>query len=270
MEPTDATRPASLPSSDMAADVASASATLQQTENAAAERTQSVFVARETNSATVHHTHIADTFGTLLWVFTFMSVAGLVGETIQHYLAFGEWESRMGFIWGPFSPIYGTAAVLITMILEPLQDRPVAFLLLVGGVVGGSLEYFASWAMETFWGVVAWSYLNIPFNFDGRTDVFHCVIWGTLGVLWVKAGLPLFQRVFDRINLKGAPYRIITGALAVFMVLNIAVTITVLLRADARTHDIPPQNALEQLYDVVYPNEVLSQRFQNMGGIGVQ
>lgn len=116
-----------------------------------------------------------------------------------------NWESRAGFIWGPFSPIYGLAAVLLTMLLEPLQDKGVPLLLTVSAVVGGSLEYFASWAMETFWGVVAWSYLNIPLNFDGRTDVFHCLIWGTIGVLWVKVGLQLCQRIFNRVNTTGRP-----------------------------------------------------------------
>lgn len=230
----------------------------------ALERTGSVV------DADSHHTHIADSFGTLLWVFTIMSFVGLVGETLQHFFAFGEWESRMGFIWGPFSPIYGTAAVLLTIFLEPLQDKPVAFLLVVGGVVGGALEYFASWAMETFWGVVAWSYLTIPFNFDGRTDLFHCIIWGALGTLWVKIGLPLCQRAFDRINMKGTLYRVTTGALAVFMALNIVVTCTVLLRADARAHGIPPQNPIEQAYDTMYPSDMLQKRFHNMGGLGIQ
>ena len=151
--------------------------------------------ARELNrhaaSATHEQTHLAEHPGQLVWIFMGMSVVGLMGETLQHLVAFGELESRAGFIWGPFSPIYGLAAVLLTMLLEPLQDKGVPLLLAVSAVVGGSLEYFASWAMETFWGVVAWSYLNIPLNFDGRTDVFHCLIWGTIGVLWVKVGLQL-------------------------------------------------------------------------------
>lgn len=198
-----------------------------------------------------------------------MSVVGLMGETLQHLVAFGELESRAGFIWGPFSPIYGLAAVLLTMLLEPLQDKGVPLLLTVSAVVGGSLEYFASWAMETFWGVVAWSYLNIPLNFDGRTDVFHCLIWGTIGVLWVKVGLQLCQRIFNRVNTAGAPYRAATAALSIFMALDIAMTIIVLLRADARTDGIPPQNPIEQFCDTAYPTDMLQKRFHNMGGLGI-
>lgn len=242
----------------------------QQTPN---ERIAVVELARELNrhsgSATHEQTHLAEHPGQLVWIFMGMSVVGLMGETLQHLVAFGELESRAGFIWGPFSPIYGLAAVLLTMLLEPLQDKGVPLLLAVSAVVGGSLEYFASWAMETFWGVVAWSYLNIPFNFDGRTDVFHCLIWGTIGVLWVKVGLQLCQRIFNRVNTTGAPYRAATAALSIFMALDIAMTIIVLLRADARTDGIPPQNPIEQFCDTAYPTDMLQKRFHNMGGLGI-
>lgn len=230
-------------------------------------------LARELDHHHTEHTHvqthIAEHPGQLVWVFMGMSIVGLAGETLQHLIAFGELESRAGFIWGPFSPIYGLAAVLLTMMLEPLQDKGVPLLLAVSAVVGGSLEYFASWAMETFWGVVAWSYLNIPFNFDGRTDIFHCLIWGTIGVLWVKIGLQLCQRIFDHVNITGTLYRVATGALSVFMVLDIVMTVVVLLRADARTENVPPQNALEQFCDVAYPTDMLQKRFHNMGGLGM-
>lgn len=237
------------------------------------ERIAVVELARELNrhaaSATHEQTHLAEHPGQLVWIFMGMSVVGLAGETLQHLVAFGELESRAGFIWGPFSPIYGLAAVLLTMLLEPLQDKGVPLLLTVSAVVGGSLEYFASWAMETFWGVVAWSYLNIPLNFDGRTDVFHCLIWGTIGVLWVKVGLQLCQRIFNRVNTTGAPYRVATAALSIFMAFDIAMTIIVLLRADARTDGIPPQNPIEQFCDTAYPTDMLQKRFHNMGGIGI-
>lgn len=223
-----------------------------------------------TPAAAPVRTAVARRFSTLLWVFATLSIVGLAGETLQHWAVFGELESRPGFIWGPFSPIYGLAAVLLSVFLEPLQDKPIPVLILIGGAVGGGLEYFASWAMETYWGVVAWSYLDLPFNFDGRTDLFHCLVWGTLGALWVRIGLPIAQRVFDRIDLEGMTYRVCTAALAIFMAANIAVTVTVLLRADARTHGVAPQNAIEELYDAVYPTDYLQKLFHNMGGIGIR
>lgn len=213
-------------------------------------------------------THVGDRPSKLVWVFAIMAVGGLAMESVQHIIAFGEWENRMGLIWGPFSPIYGLAALLLTSMLEPLQERSAALLFLIGAVLGGGLEYFTSWAMETFWGVVAWSYLEIPLNFDGRTDIFHCIVWGALSVLWIKVGLPLFERGFNRVNVEGAAYRIVSTLLSVFLIVDAFVTVTAMLRADARTHGEPAITPLGQLYDQAYPNEVLQERFGNMGGIG--
>ena len=230
---------------------------------------QATALERSSSPAISERTHVGESFTKLLWVFLLMSVVGLIGETLQHYLVFNEWESRPGFIWGPFSPIYGTAAVLLTLILEPLQKKNALVLIAIGAIVGGGLEYFASWAMETFGGIVAWSYLNNPFNFDGRTDLFHALVWGTLGMLWVKIGLLLCEKGFSYLNLKSKLSRFVTVALSVFLVLNIIMTICVLVRTDDRASGIPPQNAFEQYIDYAYPTEMLQKRFHNMGGLGM-
>lgn len=208
----------------------------------------------------------------LTWVFAIMSIVGLVGETIQHYLAFnGEWESRAGFIWGPFSPIYGTAAMLLTVLalhLDKGETRSNLFIFCVAALVGGAVEYIASWAMETFWGIVAWSYLDAPGNFNGRTDIFHMVIWGLLGLAWVKLGWPVVKKAFSKINVSSIAYRIITWALFAFLVCDAFMTIAVMLRADARTQGVEASTPIERALDEYYPNEVLQARFENMGGIG--
>lgn len=214
-------------------------------------------------------------FSTLLmltWVFTIMSIVGLVGETIQHYVAFdGELESRAGFIWGPFSPIYGLASLLLTLLalkIDEGETRSSLTIFCIAALVGGAVEYFASWAMETFWGIVAWSYLEIPGNFNGRTDIFHMVIWGLLGLAWVKLGWPVVKKAFAKVNTTGLAYRVITWALFVFLICDTVMTIAVMLRADARTHGDVANTPIEQMLDTYYPNEVLQARFENMGGIG--
>lgn len=226
------------------------------------DRTKAVVVSTET-------TQVRKSYSKLIWIFMIVSIGGLIGETLQHYIAFGVWESRPGFIWGPFSPIYGLAAVLMTVGLEPLQKKPLLLILVVAGTIGGSLEYFASWAMENVWGVVAWSYLNWPLNFDGRTDVFHMFVWGTLGTIWVKAGLPICEKCFSHVDLKSKVFKFCTAVLTVYMALDIVMTITVLARTDARADGIPPQNSFEQFIDETYPTDMLTNRFQNMGGLGI-
>lgn len=223
-------------------------------------------------SATPASSKRSTTLLMLTWVFAIMSIVGLVGETIQHYLAFdGELESRAGFIWGPFSPIYGTAALLLTVLalhIDKGETRSNLFIFCVAALVGGAVEYIASWAMETFWGIVAWSYLDNPGNFNGRTDIFHMVIWGLLGLAWVKLGWPIVKKVFSHIKVTGIAYRVITWALFAFLICDAAMTIAVMLRADARTQGVEATTPIERALDEHYPNEVLQARFENMGGIG--
>lgn len=207
----------------------------------------------------------------LVWVYTIMSVVGLVGETLQHYVAFGEWESRAGYIWGPFSPIYGLAAALLTVLslgFDKQERVSNVKVFVIAAFVGGGLEYFASWAMETFWGIVAWSYLEAPLNFNGRTDVFHMIIWGLLGLAWVRIGYPLVKKAYTKIDTNTLAYKIVSWALFAFLVCDTVMTAAVLLRADARTHGVEATTPIEQILDEQYPNEVLQARFQNMGGIG--
>lgn len=208
----------------------------------------------------------------LTWVFAIVSVLGLVGETLQHFMfSGGEWESRAGFIWGPFSPIYGCAAFLLTYMairFEEGKERSSLAIFCIAALVGGAIEYFASWAMETYWGIVAWSYLEIPGNFNGRTDIFHMVLWGALGLAWVRLCYPFVKKQFAKIDSSSAIYRVITWMLFAFLICDAVATIAVMVRADARTHGIEASTPIEQLLDEFYPNEVLQARFQNMGGIG--
>ena len=83
----------------------------------------------------------------LVWIFAVCSVLGLIGETVVSYFVDGRWENRAGFLWGPFSPIYGVGGALMTLALARPSDARGGVLFGVAAVVGAAFEWFAGW----FW-----------------------------------------------------------------------------------------------------------------------
>ena len=44
-------------------------------------------------------------------------------------------------------------------------------------------------------GTVSWDYSGTPFNIDGRTNLMFALIWGTLGLIWIKEIYPAMSRM---------------------------------------------------------------------------
>ena len=74
----------------------------------------------------------------LVFVFTVCSILGLILETIVSYFVDGRWESRVGFIWGPFSPIYGVGGVLITLALHRFENASPLVIYAVSAAFGAA------------------------------------------------------------------------------------------------------------------------------------
>lgn len=99
----------------------------------------------------------------LFWVFFVCCILGLVLEDIWHMTVNdpGVYQDRAGMLFGPFSPIYGFGAVLMTMVLNRFYKKNPIIIFLVSALLGASFEVFVGWFMRTAFGVVSWSYSHI-------------------------------------------------------------------------------------------------------------
>ena len=81
-------------------------------------------------------------------IFFLWSILGLVIEELWMRVSMGVAQSRAGLVWGPFSPLYGTGAVLLTAVLLRLHDlRATAWqIFLASMLLGGVLEQATGWA----------------------------------------------------------------------------------------------------------------------------
>ena len=81
-------------------------------------------------------------FFNLFWVFAVCSVLGLLIEVAYHMLVVdpGVYQDRAGLLFGPFSPIYGFGAVLMTVALNRFYKSSPIIIFVVSAVIGGALR----------------------------------------------------------------------------------------------------------------------------------
>lgn len=203
-------------------------------------------------------------FFNLFWIFVIACVLGDVIEVIYHFLVVvpGEYQVRSGMLWGPFSPIYGFGAVLMTIALNRFHKANAIIIFVVSAVIGGAFEYFVSWFLQFAFGVTAWDYTGTFLNIGGRTNFMFMCMWGALGVAWIKMFLPTMLRI---VNLIPWQWRYtLTAVCAALMIADGAMTLITLDCWYERLAGVEPSNALELFCADRFDNEWMANRFQSM------
>ena len=207
---------------------------------------------------------IALNFFNLFWIFTVCCVLGLIIETVYHFVMVdpGHYQDRAGLLFGPFSPIYGFGAVLMTVALNRFHDKNVVLIFLVSAVIGGAFEYLTSWFMQFAFGIVAWDYSGTFLSIDGRTNGMFMAMWGVLGVVWIKLCLPWMLTLVNLIpwNWRYA----VTTVCAALMIVDGAMTLLSLDCWYQRMAGKPAETAMAQFFDRNFDNEYMQERFQSM------
>ena len=198
-------------------------------------------------------------------IFFLWSIIGLFLEEGWMRLAMGVSQSRAGLVWGPFSPIYGFGAVLLTIMLATLERNGATIwqVFFASMIVGGLLEQATGWAMETFMGVVSWDYIagGVPGAISKWVALPFLLAWGALGCLWGQVIMPCTLKALG--GPSTLPRVVLVGLLGAFLIADIVVTLTCFDRLVEREENIPPTNALEELVDEQYDDEFVQRRFQN-------
>ncbi len=137
----------------------------------------------------------------LLWLFFIYSVAGWVTEVFLKFLEYKRFINR-GFLIGPYCPIYGAGAVLITVggkLLSPV-DRTWAMSFLIAFVLCGLLEYLTSYILEKYFHARWWDYTERPMNLHGRVWIGNLILFGIGGVLILEDFNPRLLALANRLD----------------------------------------------------------------------
>ena len=201
-------------------------------------------------------------FTKLFWIFMIGNVVGFLLETFWAFFVQRRIELRVGLVWGPFIPVYGFGAIVMTLLLYRLYKKRDIVIFAAAGIIGGAFEYFCSLFQEKAFGTISWEYSGTTANIGGRTNLMYALIWGVLGLLWVKDIYPFLSKKIEKIPKKvGSPLTVI---LCVFMLADMFVSGTAVIRRGERMRGIPAENAYESWLDLNLDDKYLDLVYPNM------
>lgn len=224
-------------------------------------------VTASTKKATKEYAAVSITYRPLFWLFLFGSVAGFVLEGLWCVLQMGAWESHTATIWGPFCVIYGFGAAAVYPFAAVLKGKSLSLQFVLFSIIGALVEYFGSLFQEIVYHSMTWDYSDHFMNLDGRVSLPMSLIWGVLGIAFVRFVFSPLVQLLDK--MEGKFWRIVCIALSVFMAVNLMLSSAAVVRWKDRLTDNPPAaNAFERFLDETYNNDFMEKNYPNMKFLG--
>ena len=137
----------------------------------------------------------------ILLFFSYAFIGWCIEVTLK-YFQFHRFINR-GFLTGPWLPIYGSGAVLITIAVKgaaPLESS-IGTTFVLSFLLCGLLEYLTSYVLEKRFHARWWDYSQKPMNLHGRVWIGNLILFGLGGVLIVNLINPLLERVSRHLSL---------------------------------------------------------------------
>ncbi len=139
----------------------------------------------------------------LILLFFAYAFIGWCIEVTLKYFQFHRFINR-GFLTGPWLPIYGSGAVLITVAvrgLAPLESS-VGTTFVVSFILCGIVEYMTSFFLEKRFHARWWDYSQKPMNLHGRVWIGNLILFGLGGVLIADLFNPLLVRLSGHMSFR--------------------------------------------------------------------
>lgn len=200
-----------------------------------------------------------------IWLFIIGCVTGCILETLWVIVVKRKIELRVGLVYGPFIPVYGIGAVCLTLFLHKLYAKRDMWILCFSAIVGAAVEFVCSYLQELIFGTVSWDYSGTLLNLDGRTNIMFALLWGVLGVLWVKDMYPRISKIIEKIPRKVGTA--LTLALCVFLIFDMLISGIAVIRQTERDNGIPPSNTFEEYIDRQFNDDYMNRVFPNMKSV---
>ena len=171
-------------------------------------------------------------------LFMIYSMIGWLMEVINQIIKEKKFVNR-GFLIGPYCPIYGCGAVLITLFLNKYLSDPVT-LFIMAILLCGTLEYLTSYIMEKLFNLRWWDYSKETININGRVCLRTIIPFGILGLIIMYITNPFF---IGKLNLLSPKVlRIITYSILTIFTIDFIISIIAILAIKKTTECVSDEN----------------------------
>ena len=198
----------------------------------------------------------------LFWLGLMGAVIGALVETLFMLLTRGQLYNRSSLLWGQVSLVWGAGAVVFTLVLRRYIQKGGWAVFLAGAFWGTVCELCCSLGLEYCFGVIFWDYSHLPLSLGGRINLFFSCYWGAAATVWTLWILPWLSAFLDKFPARALHWG--AALVALLLAFDVAATCLALLRLGTRQAGLPPQNGLEQYFDVHWNDQRLAERFRHM------
>lgn len=179
-------------------------------------------------------------------LFLIYSFLGWCMEVICSLVERKKFVNR-GFLIGPYCPIYGCGALLITFLLKDLTHQPI-LLFIITVLLCGTLEYITSFLMEKIFHLRWWDYSHKKVNIHGRVCLDTVIPFGILGVIILYVSNPILIEKLQQIPPEYLTI-LVYSLFAVFVIDNI-ISLTTILGIRNTTNRINRENTEDNTEEI--------------------
>ena len=128
-------------------------------------------------------------------IFLLGAVTGYIYEVIFYYITLGI-LNNWGVLYGPYLPIYGIGAVLLSK-LKPLKKKPI-LLFILSIIVTGLLEYIIGYISLNIFNQRLWDYRGLFLNIDGLVCLRSIITFAIGSLILNYLLLPLIDKYYSK------------------------------------------------------------------------
>lgn len=201
-------------------------------------------------------------FNYYILIFIIGSFLGFILESLWCYIKNNHLESRKGLIYSPLIPIYGIAALLITLVINLIKIKNMYLIFILGISISAIVEYNSSLIQEKVFHTRSWDYSEMRFNLHGRVNLIYTIMFGIIALMYCKFLLPKYNLFFNKIS--SPQLNILCVILVIFLIYDIIISSLACFRMKERKLKIERTNKFWKYFDHKYPDEYLTKIYTNM------